>query len=51
MAVMGALLIGLFAGAAYAAFILFRQGSAARKSTIAFGPFLAFGALFSMLFL
>jgi leader peptidase (prepilin peptidase) / N-methyltransferase len=51
MAVMGALLIGLFAGAAYAVFILFRQGTAARKSTIAFGPFLAFGALFSMLFL
>jgi leader peptidase (prepilin peptidase)/N-methyltransferase len=51
MAVMGALLIGLFAGAAAAAFILFRHGTAARKATIAFGPFLAFGALFSLLFL
>jgi leader peptidase (prepilin peptidase)/N-methyltransferase len=51
IAVMGALLIGLFAGAAFAAFILFRQGTAARKATIAFGPFLAFGALFSLLFL
>jgi prepilin signal peptidase PulO-like enzyme (type II secretory pathway) len=49
--VMGALLIGLFAGAAFAAFLLFRNGTSARKATIAFGPFLAFGALFSLLFL
>ena len=49
--VMGALFIGLLAGAAVAAYILFRQGTAARKATIAFGPFLAFGALVSMLFL
>ena len=51
LAAMGALLIGLFAGAAFAASILLRQGTSARKATIAFGPFLAFGALFSLLFL
>jgi leader peptidase (prepilin peptidase) / N-methyltransferase len=50
LAAMGALLIGLFAGAAFAASILLRQGTSARKATIAFGPFLAFGALFSLLF-
>jgi leader peptidase (prepilin peptidase)/N-methyltransferase len=49
--VMGALLIGLLAGAVVAGVILFRGGSAARKTAIPFGPFLAFGALFTLLFL
>jgi leader peptidase (prepilin peptidase) / N-methyltransferase len=49
--VMGALLIGLLAGAVVAGLILFRGGTAARKTAIPFGPFLAFGALFSLLFL
>jgi leader peptidase (prepilin peptidase) / N-methyltransferase len=48
--VMGALLIGLLAGAVVAGVILFRGGSAARKTAIPFGPFLAFGALFTLLF-
>ena len=51
MDVMGALLIGLLAGAAAAIVILVREGFAGRKTAIAFGPFLAFGALFSLLFL
>jgi leader peptidase (prepilin peptidase) / N-methyltransferase len=51
MEVMGALLIGLLAGAAVAIVVLFRGGAAARKTAIPFGPFLAFGALFSLLFL
>jgi leader peptidase (prepilin peptidase)/N-methyltransferase len=51
MAVMGALLIGLLAAFACAVFILVRQGSAGRKTAIPFGPFLAFGALVSVLFL
>jgi leader peptidase (prepilin peptidase) / N-methyltransferase len=49
--VMGALLIGLLAGAVVAGVILFRGGSSARKTAIPFGPFLAFGALFTLLFL
>jgi leader peptidase (prepilin peptidase)/N-methyltransferase len=49
--VMGALLIGLLAGAAAAVAILFRDGLAGRKTAIPFGPFLAFGALFTILFL
>jgi leader peptidase (prepilin peptidase) / N-methyltransferase len=51
MDVMGALLIGLLAGAGAAIVILFREGLAGRKTAIPFGPFLAFGALFSLLFL
>jgi leader peptidase (prepilin peptidase)/N-methyltransferase len=51
MDVMGALLIGLLGGAVVAGVILFRGGSSARKTAIPFGPFLAFGALFSLLFL
>ena len=51
MAVMGVLLIGLLAGAAAAVVILVREGFAGRKTAIAFGPFLAFGALFTLLFL
>jgi leader peptidase (prepilin peptidase)/N-methyltransferase len=51
MDVMGALLIGLLAGAGAAVVILFREGFAGRKTAIPFGPFLAFGALFSVLFL
>ena len=51
MDVMGALLIGLLAGAAAAIVILLRDGFAGRKTAIPFGPFLAFGALFSLLFL
>ena len=51
MAVIGALLIGLLAGAAAAIVILAREGFAGRKTAIAFGPFLAFGALFTILFL
>ncbi len=49
--VMGALLVGLLGGAVVAAVILFRGGASARKTAIPFGPFLAFGALFSLLFL
>jgi leader peptidase (prepilin peptidase)/N-methyltransferase len=49
--VMGALLIGLLVGAVVAGVILFRGGASARKTAIPFGPFLAFGALFSLLFL
>jgi leader peptidase (prepilin peptidase) / N-methyltransferase len=49
--VMGALFIGLLAGAVAGVVILVRGGAAARKTAIPFGPFLAFGALFSLLFL
>ena len=49
--VMGALLIGLLGGAVVAGVILFRGGSSARKTAIPFGQFLAFGALFTLLFL
>jgi leader peptidase (prepilin peptidase)/N-methyltransferase len=49
-AVMGALLIGLLAAAAFGIAILVRQGRAGRKTAIPFGPFLAFGALVALLF-
>jgi leader peptidase (prepilin peptidase) / N-methyltransferase len=51
MDIMGALLIGLLAGAGAAIVILVRDGFSGRKTAIPFGPFLASGALFSLLFL
>jgi leader peptidase (prepilin peptidase)/N-methyltransferase len=43
--VAAAILAGLFAAAVVALVVLARQGLGARKKTIAFGPFLAFGGL------
>jgi prepilin signal peptidase PulO-like enzyme (type II secretory pathway) len=48
--VLGALVIGVFAGAVAALAVLARHGLEARKTTIPYGPFLAFGAIL-MLFL
>ena len=50
MAVMGALLIGLLAAAAFGISILVREGKAGRKTAIPFGPFLALGAIITLLF-
>jgi leader peptidase (prepilin peptidase)/N-methyltransferase len=43
--VAAAILAGLFAAAVVALLVLAREGLGARKKTIAFGPFLAFGGL------
>jgi leader peptidase (prepilin peptidase)/N-methyltransferase len=43
--VLTALLLGAVAAAAYAIFLLARDGAEARKRTIPLGPFLAFGAI------
>ena len=43
--VAAAILAGLFAAAVVALLVLAREGFGARKKTIAFGPFLAFGGL------
>ena len=43
------LLIGLLAGAVFAIAILVRQGVGARKQTIPYGPFLAFGGVVALL--
>jgi leader peptidase (prepilin peptidase)/N-methyltransferase len=48
-AVMTALVLASVAAAVYAAVLLMRGGAAARKSSIAFGPFLAFGAIVALL--
>jgi leader peptidase (prepilin peptidase) / N-methyltransferase len=47
-AVVTAFVIGLLAGFAAAVFLLFRNGSAARKMAIPFVPFLAFGGLVAL---
>jgi leader peptidase (prepilin peptidase)/N-methyltransferase len=50
-AVIGALVAGLLAAAVVGLYILLRDGfSAGRKTAIAYGPFLAFGGLFAVLF-
>jgi leader peptidase (prepilin peptidase)/N-methyltransferase len=41
--VAAAVFIALLAGAAFAVFVLLREGLSARKKTIAYGPFLALG--------
>ena len=50
-AILPALLLGTLAGAAAAVALLVRHGSRARRMTIPFGPFLAFGAVATMLLL
>ena len=47
--VIAALFIGVLAGGLFAAGVLVREGRAARRKTIAYGPFLAFGALLVLL--
>jgi leader peptidase (prepilin peptidase) / N-methyltransferase len=49
--VVPALLIGTLASAAFAIALLIREGAAARKRTIPLGPFLAAGAIVTLLFL
>jgi leader peptidase (prepilin peptidase) / N-methyltransferase len=49
--VIPALLIGTLASAAFAIVLLIREGAAARKRTIPLGPFLAAGAIITILFL
>jgi leader peptidase (prepilin peptidase)/N-methyltransferase len=49
--VIPALLMGTLASAAFAIVLLIREGSAARKRTIPLGPFLAAGAIITILFL
>ena len=48
-AVVGAILAGLVAGAIFAIAVLVREGAGARKKTIAYGPFLAFGGVLILL--
>jgi leader peptidase (prepilin peptidase)/N-methyltransferase len=50
-AVLTALLLGTLAGAAAAVVLLVRGGRQARKATMPYGPFLAFGAIATMLLL
>jgi prepilin signal peptidase PulO-like enzyme (type II secretory pathway) len=50
-AVVTALFLGTLAAGVVAAVMLFKQGSAARKSAIPLGPFLAAGAIVVFLFL
>src|SRR5919197_3663071 len=47
--VIGAVLVGTFAAALFGAALVFRNGAAARKSAMAFGPFLAFGGVLALL--
>jgi leader peptidase (prepilin peptidase)/N-methyltransferase len=44
-----ALFIGVLAGGLFAVVVLVREGAAARKKTIAYGPFLAFGGIVVLL--
>jgi leader peptidase (prepilin peptidase)/N-methyltransferase len=44
-----AIFVGLVAGAIYSIAVLIREGLSARKKTIAYGPFLAFGGLVVLL--
>ena len=48
--VIGAVLVGTFAAALFGVALVFRSGAAARKSAIAFGPFLALGGVLALLF-
>jgi len=48
-AVVPAFVIGMTAAALYGIALLVRHGPKARKATIAYGPFLAFGAIVAML--
>jgi leader peptidase (prepilin peptidase)/N-methyltransferase len=50
-AVMPALLIGTLAGGAAAVVVLARRGLQARQTTMPYGPFLAFGAIATILLL
>jgi leader peptidase (prepilin peptidase)/N-methyltransferase len=50
-AILPALLLGTLAGAAASVALLVRHGSRARRMTIPFGPFLAFGAIATILLL
>jgi len=50
-AVVGALLLGTLAAGLFAAVMLFKEGSSARKRAIPLGPFLAAGAIVLLLFL
>ncbi len=50
-AVVSALLLGTLAAGLVGAFMLFKEGSAARKRAIPLGPFLAAGAIVVLLFL
>jgi len=47
--VVGAVLVGTIAAALFGVALMFREGSAARKHALAFGPFLAFGGLVALL--
>ena len=47
-AVVPAFVIGMTAAAVYGVTLLLRDGREARKATIAYGPFLAFGALIAL---
>jgi leader peptidase (prepilin peptidase)/N-methyltransferase len=47
--VVPAILAGLLAGAAFAIFLLVREGMSARKKAFAYGPFLAFGGVLVLL--
>jgi prepilin signal peptidase PulO-like enzyme (type II secretory pathway) len=49
--VVAALFLGTVAAGIFAAVMLFKQGSAARKRAIPLGPFLAAGAIVVFLFL
>ena len=48
--VVAALFVGLLAGGAYGLVVFAREGFAARRKAIAFGPFLAFGGLVILFF-
>ena len=48
--VVAALFVGLLAGGAYGLVVFAREGLAARRKSIAFGPFLAFGGLVILFF-
>src|SRR5437762_6713910 len=47
--VVGAVLVGTLAAALFGVALVFRNGAAARKHALAFGPFLAFGGLIALL--
>jgi leader peptidase (prepilin peptidase)/N-methyltransferase len=47
--VIGAVLVGTLAAALFGLALVLRQGGAARKHALAFGPFLAFGGLIALL--
>lgn len=48
VAVVPAFVIGMTAAAVFSIALLLRHGTKARKETIAYGPFLAFGALVAL---